>query len=311
MFSHVQEILDQINKLLTESKNIFGPTVSSVISKTRCFRQVVRQMLLLLRDDLLRAYESLADYGTNKEMYREIRCEISHKETRQLKQFLDVCIECLNTTKDSYDRLCNVTKKLCVEIDQAKKECVKLLEEKKMTYSRRGLGVGAAGLAVVGGAAALALSPIAAPALAVVALGAGGTSGFGFGINMYLNPNDKNIKIIEDAVTELKQLNSIINNIQLCANECALTIRATARELESKDAIGRSEVKPDPGGCLKTYNIPECFGLDHNQLKKLTEHETDLKVTLSDLEENMKYLFAGAKEARAQTETCIKNFPGA
>lgn len=314
ILSFVQEILDQIQKLLSvllsKSNNIFGPQISSIISRNGHLRQHVRETLLLLQDDVLKTCESLANYGTNKEMYGEVRGEISRKETRQLKKFLDVCTRRLNDVKDSYDEFCSVTIRLLEEIDKAMQECVQLLEEKKASYSWRGFGVGAAGLAVAGGAAALVLSPIAVPAMAVAAVGTGGGFGFLTGVYMYFNPNDDDIKIVAAAHAELKQLNSIIDKIHMCANKSAYMIRGSARDLKSHKVIGLSEQTPGPEGRLKTVNIPKCFGLDNSQLKELTEHPTDLNVTLDEFEGHMKSLLAGTTDARAKTEACIKKFPG-
>jgi hypothetical protein len=310
ILSLIEKILEQINKLLSvlsKSNNIFSSKISSITSRNRCLRQLVRETLLMLQDDLLNACESLADFGTNKEIYKEIRGEIPCKETRQLKIFLDVCTKRLNRTKDSYDKFCNVTKRLCVEIDQAKRECEKLLEEKKTTHSRSGLGVGAAGLAAVGGAVVLALSPIAAPALGLVALGAGGVSGVLAGIYRFnSNPDDDDIKTVIGAHAELERLNSIIQNIHLCANKCAYKIRGSAQELEP--TIDLSEQSNEYQGNLLIVDIPECFGLDSNQLQAVTESEAIVNAILDKFEKHMKSLLAGTKEARAKTETCIKKF---
>lgn len=317
ILSCIEEILDKINRLLSllsESRlKIFGPTVSSIISKTRCIRQLVRQTLLLLQDDLLKACESLATYGTNKKMYKEIRGEIPRKETQQLKRFLDVCTKRLNNTKDSYDGLCSVTIKLCGEIDKAKQECEEVLEGKTW----RGVGEVTVGTVAMGGAGALALSSIAAPPLALGILCVGGVSGIFAGIyHISYKLDDDKKKSVKDAHAELGQLNSILHDIHECANKCARTIKRSAEDLISKDVAGltvqRGKTYDAYVGSLVPVNIPECFGLDNDQLKKLvTDYETDLNVTLNEFETHMKNLLAGTTDARAKTEVCIKKFPGA
>ena len=317
ILSCIEEILDKINKLLSllsQSRlKIFGPTVSSIISKTKCLRRLVRQTILLLQDDLLNTCESLANYGTNEEMYREIRGEISRKGTQQLQRFLDICTKRLNNTKKSYDKLCSLTIELCGEIDKAKQECEEVLESKK----RRGVGEVTFGAAAMGGAVALALSSIPAPPLALVILGAGGFFGIFAGIyHISYRLDDDKKKSVEDAHAELEQLKSILHEIHERANKCARTIKRSAEDLISHDVaeltVQKGKTYDAYVGSLVPVNIPECFGLDNNQLKKLvTDYETDLNVTLDEFETHMNNLLAGTTDARAKAEVCIRNFPGA
>ena len=228
MLSFVQQILEDINKLLVtlgESKCLLlghmrSAIISSVMSRNKHIRQFVRETLLLLQDDLLKACDSLAHYGTNKDIYKEIRGDISCKETQQLKRFLDTCTKRLNATIESYNDFCNVTGRLRVEIDKQRIECEKVLNAEKSHsfWSKVGYGVCGAGLAtLVGGAGVVVFTPIVVPALAVGAvIGAAGVTGasglLGGAYMNHLRPQDDDMKVVTSALNELNELSTIINH---------------------------------------------------------------------------------------------------
>lgn len=311
VLSYVNNILDLVNQLLSvlsEFKNIFDPTISSIISRNRDLKQLVRTTVILLQDNLLKTCESLANYGINEEMHREVRGDISRKEIQQLKRFLDTCTKRLNNTKDSYDKLYNVTKRLCVEIDKAQRECGEVKDGNERRGKRE---VTIGGVAIVAGLGALfsAFSPIAAPGIVIAALGAGEILAGVYHMRLPKLDDDK-IKLIDDAHDELRKLKSILHETHTYANRCAHILVRSAEDL---DVVGpglqKGKTHDATEGSLMPVTIPECFGLDDDQLKKLvTLHPTELNVTLDEFETYMKSLLAGVTDARAKIEECIKNF---
>ena len=107
--------------------------------------------------------------------------------------------------------------------------------------------------------------------------------------------DDDKIKLIDDARAELEQLKSILHDIHAHANRCAHIIVRSAEDLKDKDVAGWTMQKGKKHnaieGSLMSVNIPECFGVDNDQLKKLvTVHQTDHNVTLDEFETHMKSL---------------------
>ena len=281
-------VIDNILTTLRSCKQLFAstPVTVTVLSTNDKLRQIVKEVLLMLKAEFLASCKSLATYGSDRETHRGILDEVSHGKVLRLQRFFDTCSKRINAVVEYFDIFNQTIITLRVEI----KNAAQFIGEKQGINSSRifwsNLGFGVGGIVTVVGA----IATVTVPPIGIVGIAVGAVaSGTGYYTHQYYQDNvaKEEMAILKEAQSELKQLLEVINKVYNHTIGCCGKIRSAVDRLSTRKYILKVEEKTTAGSQyansamlddLKNY---KCFSFDEAQL----EHHLDSSDVESVLEE--------------------------
>ena len=309
----VDRILNTLNRFLRNPIFYNGPTTAAVVGfEMREIRQNLRQTLILLKESFLTDCESLVKHATNEELYQAITRELSQQEIQKLKNFLHVCNGRFKNVMDSYSESCIATAMITKQLKRLNTKYSQV-NQANQTRSRVAYSLVCGGIAVLAGAGAVVLAPVAVPAaigivstvssVSMGATGLAGATGMLSGV-LLMQYNKKDVQAVEEAIICIKKYQSFNHDLHNDALTCAKKAKAAMQAVRTTSLIIVSSSQPpdtDATMVRLTFHV-----VDDESLSNLiiTNVET-ISSALKEFKSNMETLKQQTSKAIAKIEEIL------